>query len=325
MKTWKKVVLIVLSVVVGLFAIAMINYYVKESQRKSKIEDAFALIEKSTKENDFSIARSTIRDIDWEAGRIEDGDEKLDMLIQDLVSSEFRFEVDKVTKEIKNKEIALAESRWSELLLESISNDKLTKEDKDYLTSVSIDLVATKETLMKPFMEQAEKGLSNMYVKKNEFDKSNWYRDNSSPRFIDQNGFYLYFGEEKGQYSDKILPLRLKVQYYGDDWLFHEKFQLLIDGVSYSFKPNKVDRDNGSGGYVWEWSDESLDSYTSFDYMSKRLVDIINSKEAKIKFIGDKYYEVKTITQNQKNALRNVLLAYVAKGEYFQFVADLVE
>lgn len=323
MKTWKKVMLIILLVVGALFLFATISYYVSRSQEKSEIEDAFSSIESAIKENNFDTAGSIINEIDWKVFRVERGEERLKELEQKLITSEFRFEADKIKQDIKNNQIELAESRWSELFLESISNDDLTQKEKDYLNAVHVKLIETKAEAMKPFMEDAKRALPLMYEKKNEFEQTTWIKDKTSPRFVDQNAFYVYFGEEKGEYSNSITPLRLRVQYYGDNWLFHEKFKLLIDGETYTFTPNEVDRDNGNGGYVWEWSDESFKSYGGEQFVAKRMVEIINSKEAKIKFIGDKYYDIQIITQKQKDALRNVLLAYIAKGKYFKFAEEL--
>lgn len=169
-------------------------------------------------------------------------------------------------------------------------------------------------------------GLTNITAKVDEFRSITWYRDNSSPKYDNANSFYAYFGEKKGEYGNSILPLRLKVQYYGDDWLFHDKFIVLIDGKTYSIIPDEVKRDSGYGGYIWEWSDQALKDYLlGEEYMISLLIDIINSNEAKIKFIGDNYYDIRIITKRQKEALRNVLLSYVAKGEYIQEIDKIVK
>ena len=89
--------------------------------------------------------------------------------------------------------------------------------------------------------------------------------------------------------------------------------------------PDKIKRDNGYGN-VWEWSDQALKDYLlGEEYMIMLMIDIINSNEAKIKFIGDTYHDIRTITKQQKEALRNVLLAYVAKGEYVKEVREIVK
>jgi hypothetical protein len=140
-----------------------------------------------------------------------------------------------------------------------------------------------------------------------EFDSSKkvFYRPKSAPEFINTNAFYCYFQSIDGVPSN----LRLKFQYYADEWLFIYKIQFLIDGNSYDFVPYKMKTDSGDGGKIWEWFDESI------DVTNKDLINALsNSKSAKMKLIGNNYYDIKNITSNQILNIKRTLDLYTAMG-----------
>lgn len=147
----------------------------------------------------------------------------------------------------------------------------------------------------------------NMRKKYDDISETTWYRDKTSPRYSNYNGFFGYFGK-----SNKGSPfLRLRIQYASDDWLFIEKYIIKVDGVTYEIEEAKygeIQKDNGSGG-IWEWLDRSV---------TKKELEIMkavaNGKSVKIRFNGKQYYKDKTINSTQKRALRNVLDAFEAMG-----------
>lgn len=325
MNKTKKVLLIIGGSILGLIAFVTISRLITEHNEKTTIENAFNQIDHAINQKKFDVADSIVNEIDWQVFRVENGEKRLKEYEQKIISSKFRAEVDEMLEAVNKKDISLANQKYSELILESVINEEVDEKDKDYMFQAGTKLEETKSKLMKPYLKQAKTALTMISEKKDEFSKTTWIRDKTSPKFVDQNAFYIYFGEEKDEYLNTLTPLRLRVQYYGDDWLFHKGFSLLIDGETYTFHPDEVKRDSGNGGYVWEWSDQPIKEYIGEDFMAKRLVEIINSKEAKIKFIGDDYYDVKTITQQQKDAMRNVLLSYVAKGEYFKFIGEVIK
>lgn len=323
MKNFKKTFKAIFLLALGLFLLVVINSTIGYYSELNAIETSLTELQEAIDSYDFEEADSMSIDLKWIAGRVENGEERFNELSQQLISAKFKKQVDELLSIIDKNDIGLAESEYSKLLVESVTNKELNEANKDYLSAANSKLIATKDSLMKPYIERAKEALLEMHKIEDEFNNMIWFRDKTSSRYLDENAFFLLFAEEKREYYNKVYPLALRVQYYGDDWVFHEKFQLLIDGEVHTFRPDKVDRDNGKGGYVWEWSTQPLEDYISFDYASKRLVEVINSKETKIKFIGDKYYRIKTITKKQKEALRNVFLAYIAKGEYFKFANEL--
>lgn len=90
-------------------------------------------------------------------------------------------------------------------------------------------------------------------VRTDEFQKITWY----TPKHVSQyysNNVYVYFGLK----NNKLTEPRVVISYTGDDWLFWNEVQFLIDGSDYNYYPrNKPNRDN-DGGDVFEKSDEVL-------------------------------------------------------------------
>lgn len=144
-------------------------------------------------------------------------------------------------------------------------------------------------------------------VKKDEFapDGRIWYKPKTAPSVVWTNGIYLYFMVKDG----KAQNLRLKVQYYDDNWLFFENLYFSIDSNAYVYTPHDTKRDSGRGGMIWEWFDEQMhrDDKVLLEALS-------NAKNAKIKFVGDKYYEIRTISTEQIESINNTLELYYLLG-----------
>lgn len=144
-------------------------------------------------------------------------------------------------------------------------------------------------------------------VKKDEFDPNGkiWYKPKSAPKYTNQNGIYLYFATQEGN----TCPLRFRVQYYADDWLFFKKIQFSIDGNAYEYIPSDTEHDNGNGGKIWEWFDEALSG------SDKELIyALTEAKNAKMKFIGRQYHDIKVITKSQITDMKRTLELYRAMG-----------
>ena len=160
---------------------------------------------------------------------------------------------------------------------------------------------------------KAEKVTKDFRKKIDDLEGITWYYDKTSPRYTNSNGFYLYIGDS----GHKASWLRLRIQYKGDNWLFISKYIIYVDGVEYrTINPEygDVKRDNGYGG-VWEWTDILLTTYseeTIGDFSVLRA--IFRGKDVKVRFVGQKYVQTITITNEQKKAINNVLEAYKALG-----------
>ena len=147
--------------------------------------------------------------------------------------------------------------------------------------------------------------LAQMRVSKDDVKGTTWYFDRSSPKYVDANGFFLYIGAGKGYEP----TLRLKIQYYGDDWLFIDSYFFNVDGKTKSINPGYGDIETDNDSEVWEWFD------TQPNKGEVELVkSIIKSKKAIMRLEGSKYYKDVTISATQKKALSRVLIVYAGLG-----------
>ena len=146
--------------------------------------------------------------------------------------------------------------------------------------------------------------LGQMKIEKDSFKGISWYQDKSSPKYRNSNGFYLYFGTKGASPF-----LRFVIQYYGEDWLFIEKYLFNIDGDTYEIDPGYgvVERDSDSK--VWEWLEKAPDN-GEVELLRK----IIKSKKAVMRIEGRQYYKDVTISTTQKKALGRVLTVYAGLG-----------
>lgn len=132
-----------------------------------------------------------------------------------------------------------------------------------------------------------------------------WYQPKTAPRYTNSNGIYCYFQTENGIPSN----LRFRVQYFAENWLFFSVIKFSVDGKAFEFIPNDTQTDSGNGGYIWEWCDQNL------TIADKELIyALANAKNAKMKFIGSQYADVKTITQEQINSIKQTIELYNALG-----------
>lgn len=141
--------------------------------------------------------------------------------------------------------------------------------------------------------------------KKDEFDPRGltWIVPKSAPKYTNQNGIYCYFQKD----VDGVSNFRIRIQYYAEDWLFIRKYQFSIDGEAYEFIPNNVETDHDSN--VWEWCDEKL-TISNIEIVKA----LSTSKNAKIKFVGRQYHDIRTITKREIEGIKDALDLYVAMG-----------
>lgn len=237
---------------------------------------------------------------------------KLKMEIEDL-----KFGPDKLLSQAKvyidSNDFIKAKSEL-QTLLEKHPGSQQAVEAKNLITTVENGIkeqkladekaIAEKEIKEKERLANATKKMSKKYDDVNEIT---WYRDKSSPAYVNYNGFYTYIGQSKGSKP----WLRLAIQYAADDWLFIESYTIKVDGKTYTISESsygEIKTDSGSGG-IWEWLDRQAGS-SEYEIIKA----VANGKDVKIRFLGKDYHKDKTITEQQKTALKNVLDAYEALG-----------
>jgi len=178
--------------------------------------------------------------------------------------------------------------------IDSVKKDSsFSKENTYYYSNIFFDTVGFKELI------------SHFNINEDKFDPQGWtwYIPKSAPNSSSEDAIYLYFGV-KGRTNG---PLRLRVQYHSDDWLFIEKAQFYIKGKAYEFIPRNVQRDNDYE--IWEWFDNAL----TID--NKDLIYALSeAKTAEIKFVGRHYYDIRYVNQTQLSDIKNTLLLYNSFG-----------
>jgi hypothetical protein len=198
------------------------------------------------------------------------------------------------SKEKKEKEIMEQILAMNNTLQESVDRSNAV-DSKQIQATVKVDSTKVKD-LTKYFRQR-----------KDEFSNDNkiWYEPKSAPQYTNRNGLYCYFLTENGIPSN----LRLRFQYYAEDWLFFNRIQFAIDGKAYEYIPADTETDSGDGGKIWEWCDHSLSE------ADKELIyALANAKSAKMKIIGRQYYEEKTVSQEQIKSIKQTIDLYNALG-----------
>ena len=154
--------------------------------------------------------------------------------------------------------------------------------------------------------EKAEKAKRMQAVNKlkKEYDDVSgctWYYNPYFTHYNNENLTSLYIGQKGTN-----IWLRLKMSYEGDDWIFFENAYLSYDGNTRTRPFNEYDDKKSDIGYgrVWEWIDVAV-----ADTLLSYLKDMVNGKTLKMRLSG-KYTETRTLTENERTALQDVLLAY---------------
>lgn len=219
----------------------------------------------------------------------------------------------KATAYFENKQYEKCKNEVN-VLIEKHSGSNEAKTGKYLIEKANIEInkLAKAKKKEKAERERKEKlrlanATKKMRKKYDDMNGTTWYRDRTSPQYVNYNGFFATIGDDE---TSKPW-LRLKIQYVADDWLFIEKYIINVDGKTYTITEEKygeIETDNG-GGEIWEWLNRSVDS-DEYEIIKA----VASGKNVKIRFVGKQYYKDKTITNKQKLALRNVIDAYEALG-----------
>lgn len=147
-----------------------------------------------------------------------------------------------------------------------------------------------------------ERAIGNMKKTTDEIEGITWVRHRNAP--ILSKYVSVYFGSKSG--SAASYPLRIKFQYYGDDWLFVRSVTVKADDKVYELGKMNFERDHSSGS-VWEWSDLPVKDHQMLNHW-------MNAKRVVVRFNGDKYYKDFTLPQGQQVQLRDVYQAWKVMG-----------
>lgn len=197
--------------------------------------------------------------------------------------------------------ITLIEQSKKTTLEERINKDatkarsKVEKENSKELVSKEPEIIIDSATVkkLKPLFIISKEEFSN--------DNIEWYTPKSAPKYTNRNALYCYFNTN----NEKPGNLRLRMQYYSDDWLFIRNIIFSVDGVAINYQPQKMERDNGDG-YIWEWFDDSANTAL--------VTAISNAKEVKMKLNGNQYHDIRNVSKDQIKSIKQTLDLYKAMG-----------
>lgn len=143
--------------------------------------------------------------------------------------------------------------------------------------------------------------------KSDDFNDYKWIKPKVKPAYINNNGFYCYFAQNK---DGSVGNFRFVGQYASEDWLFVKSLTFNIDGENINFYPDNVSADNDTS--IWEWYDQEVTGST-VDLVRK----IAGAKKVKVRFHGNQYYDDKVMSPKYISSIKNTLEYYEALGGGF--------
>jgi tetratricopeptide (TPR) repeat protein len=152
----------------------------------------------------------------------------------------------------------------------------------------------------KVYTERLERASQTMDMTYDDFKDVLFYTHKSSPKGVSQAGVFAYIAT-----NDYYTNLRFAINYSASEFLFIKSYIVKADDKSFDFESDvKLDH---SGGLIWEWTDRLVGSK---DY--EIIKAIAYAESAKIRFQGRDYYYDKEITEQEKEAFREILELYEA-------------
>lgn len=152
--------------------------------------------------------------------------------------------------------------------------------------------------------EKAEKekfaSLNRLKKDHDDVEGQTWYKNPYFIHYTNSNLTSIYIGKK-----DDTVWLRLKMSYYGDDWIFFDTAYLSYDGNTIEIPFDEYrDKKTDHEADVWEWIDVSVsDSMLSF------LRQMVNSSSPKMRLSG-KYSKTRTLSKNEIKGIKDVIAGY---------------
>ncbi|GED18307.1 hypothetical protein [Kurthia gibsonii] len=203
------------------------------------------------------------------------------------------------------------------------------------------DIAKESEKEYKDYTEQSEKNdkkklaigkeivaeLSKLQFEKDEVEDRTWYYNSylTNDRTIYQSYPYLSLqgdildAESYVEQSSRPKMVEfVRFSYSGDDWLFaKDKIVVKTDSDKHTLYTEQIWSRDNSGGGVWEWYDYPVKEDTDV------FMDMASSKKTIYRLEGNEYYNDHTLSQNEKNALKQITSIYEKYNKLFEL--DRVE
>jgi len=214
----------------------------------------------------------------------------------------------KAKSEVNSNNLVQAQSSLQELIKrhpetpEANSATPLLIEVKERI--LAVETAKKKEEEKRKIAERLalEKAEKNLKKNHDEIDGITWVSHKNTPIF--QKYAALYFGTKNGSASN--YPIRLKLFYYSDNWLFVEGVTIKADEHTFELPNLKFERDNGSGS-IWEWSDAGVNDHAMLNA-------ILDAKRVVIRFNGHQYRSDFILPKSQQDAMRETYAAWKKYG-----------
>ena len=128
-----------------------------------------------------------------------------------------------------------------------------------------------------------------------------WFYSKQTNHKVWSNMASLYIGKDHSS-----VWLRLKMSYYGEDWIFFENAYLSFEGNTYTIPFDRYNdkKTENSGGMVWEWIDVGVDSE-----LLSYFKNFVRGDSPKMRLSG-KYTHTRNLSTREIKSMQEVLLAY---------------
>jgi len=186
--------------------------------------------------------------------------------------------------------------------------DELSYEEKKLVSNYSV--LESAESAYKDSMKE----IVDTYLPRFKLDEDkvtglSWIMHTSMPDYIDTRSYIIpYIGLNS---SSSWLCIRFN--YTGNSWIFWENLTIVADGEKFYEFVSYFDVTRDNDGDVWEYYDLCLPYNAGMDNADIEMLQAIaNSSETIIRFQGDNYYYDLTVTETDKQMIRDTLALYEA-------------
>lgn len=166
------------------------------------------------------------------------------------------------------------------------------------------------ETLVEAEKQRVIKNASkNFKITHDKVENLTWYMPKNLPRYIDTRCYMIPYIGVRGSST----WICIRYNYTADSWVFWESMKIVSDGETYYKMPYYFDITHDNDTEVWEYWDEVLYSDIGMDDEDIQMLQhIADSEETIIRFQGDDYHHDYTVSQKDKNMIKDVLELYAA-------------
>ncbi len=205
----------------------------------------------------------------------------------------------------ENSEKKISEAEKSYKDLSPKAKEKVTNYTK--LTEARKEYNKIKKQILKGRLENA---LSNLTKETDSVTGYSWYYSKNKPQYVNQRVYLLPHIGNTHKNDDWYLCMT--TNYYGDDWIFYESLIINADGQRFDkqLDYSKIDR-SVNKGQVAEFG-----TFVLKDSDIVWLRAIAKSDTAVVRFQGDHHQYDLTISESDKESIKQVLDIYDIAKEY---------